>query len=83
MEAKKIVHVHLKKPSEAHEGQQDFYFGSIRAIFSVLTRDDIGRTYGSLTSSSIMKNGGVFENKKCTINVSEIVRNKKNTTKGV
>lgn len=76
MESKKIIHVHLKTPRA--DGQQDFYFGSLRAIYSVLTKDDIGRNYGSLTSSSISKNGGFFENKNCTIRVTEIVRSKKN-----
>ena len=76
MESKKIIHVHLKNPTE--DGQQDFYFGSLRAIYSVLTKEQIGRTYGSLTSSSISKSGGFFENKCCVIRIAELVRSKKN-----
>lgn len=75
MESKKVIHVHLKNPP-AEGGQQDYYFGSFRAIYSVLTKEDIGRTYGSLTSSSIQKNGGFFENKCCTIRIAEIIRSK-------
>ena len=75
MESKKIVHVHLKNPAE--NGKQDFYFGSLRAIYSVLTKEQVGRTYASLTSSSINKNGGVFENKCCTIRITDIIRNKR------
>ena len=75
MESKKVVHVHLKNPTP--EGQQDFYFGSLKAIYSVLTRENIGRTYASLTASSISRNGGFFENNRCTIRIEEIVRSKR------
>ena len=75
MESKKVIHVHLKNPTP--DGQQDFYFGSLRAIYSVLSVADIGRNYTSLTAKSIFKNGGFFENKRCTIRISEVIRNKR------
>ena len=76
MESKKIIHVHLKDPAE--DGRQDFYFGSLRAIYGTLTKEHIGRSYASLTASSIYKNGGVFENRNCVIRISEIARNRRN-----
>lgn len=74
MESNKVVHVHLK---DVREGDQsDFYFGSIRAIYDTLTEEQIGRSYNSLISSSIKRQGGIFENKKCVIRVAQMQRRK-------
>lgn len=74
MESNKIVHVHLKNPHPS--GIQDYYFGSLKAIYDILTKEDIGRSYASLTANSIYKNGGIFENAKCTIRISDLIRSK-------
>lgn len=71
MESKKIVHVHLKEP---FEGKEDYYFGSLRAIYATIPEVAIGLTYKSLTAKKFSR----YENKKCVINVDEIKRNQRN-----
>lgn len=68
MESKKIVHVHLKEP---YEGKEDYYFGSLRAIYATIPEVVIGLTYKSLTAKKFSR----YENKRCVINVDEIKRN--------
>ena len=68
MEAKKIYHVRLREP---YEGKTDYYFGSIKAIYSVLPVDVVGIKYNSLTAKKLVK----YEGKKCVINVDVIRRN--------
>lgn len=66
---KKVVHVQLKEP---REGQKEHhYFGSLSAIYTELTPEDVGRTYESLKSKKI---GGFLETKKSIIRIGEIVR---------
>ena len=74
MISKYVVHVFLKNPKEGQE--QNYYFGSMKAIYSVLSVEDIGRTHDSLRTLSIKSNGGVFENRHCVIRIAEIVRSK-------
>lgn len=40
MADRKIIHLHLNG--------QDYYFGSMAAIYSTLTKEEIGVSYGSL-----------------------------------
>lgn len=70
MESKKIVHVHLKEP---YEGKEDYYFGSLRAIYATIPEVVIGLTYKSLTAKKFSR----YENKKCVIIVDEFKRNKR------
>lgn len=73
----KIVHVQLKEPAEGQH--EHYYFGSLTAIFSVLSSDDIGRTYDSLKMVSIEKKlGGYLETRKAIIRIGELVRQKGN-----
>lgn len=68
MESKKIVHVHLKEP---FEGKEDYYFGSLRAIYATIPEVLIGLTYKSLTAKKFAR----YENKKCVIIVDVLKRN--------
>lgn len=66
---KKVVHVQLKEP---REGQKEHhYFGSLSAIYTELTPEDVGRTYESLKAKKL---GGFLETKKSIIRIGEIVR---------
>lgn len=66
---RKIVHVQLKEP---REGQKEHhYFGSLSAIYTELTPEDVGRTYESLKAKKL---GGYLETKKSIIRIGEIVR---------
>lgn len=71
----KVVHLHLKKPKN---GQSDFYFGSVLAIYSVLTREDMGAHYRTITQAIFRS--GTYENKKCVVRLGELIR--KRHTKG-
>lgn len=68
MESKKIVHVHLKEP---YEGKEDYYFGSLRAIYTVLPEVVVGLRYKSLTAKKFSR----YENKRCVIIVDALIRN--------
>lgn len=70
---KKVVHVQLKEP---RDGQKEHhYFGSLSAIYTELTPEDVGRTYESVKGMSIEKKlGGFLETKKSIIRIGEIVR---------
>nr|DAX83471.1 MAG TPA: hypothetical protein [Caudoviricetes sp.] len=71
----KVVHLHLKEP---RNGQSDFYFGSVLAMYSVLTREDVGAHYRTITQ--VLLHSGVYENKKCIVRLGELIR--KRQTKG-
>ena len=65
----KVVHLHLKKP---RDGQSDFYFGSVLAMYSVLTREDMGAHYRTITQA--LFRSGMYENKKCIVRLGELIR---------
>jgi hypothetical protein len=49
MEAKKIVHLQFKEP---YNGETDFYFGSLKAIYDTVPIGAVGITYKSLTNAT-------------------------------
>lgn len=65
----KVIHVHLI------QGRKNYYFGSIPAIYSTLTADDIGIRQCSLERVGLSK-GGVVLNKKAIISAGELIRSK-------
>lgn len=66
----KVIHVQLI------QGRKSYYFGSIPAIYSVLSADDIGIRQSSLERIGLSK-GGVVLNKKAIIKAGESIRSKK------
>lgn len=60
--------MHLAEP---YNGKQDYYFGSIVAIYSTIPESVLGVKYTSLISKKFTG----YENKKCVIKVDEIIRN--------
>ncbi len=60
----KVVHIRL---NETINGESDFYFGSLRAIYDVIPQDKVGITYGSLTNA--LRGKSEYRNKKCIIKV--------------
>ena len=66
----KVIHVQLI------QGRKSYYFGSIPAIYSVLSADDIGIRQSSLERIDLSK-GGVVLNKKAIIKAGELIRSKK------
>ena len=63
----KVIHVQLL------QGRRNYYFGSIPAIYSVLTAEDIGITQSSLERVGLSK-GGVVLNKRAAIRAGELIR---------
>lgn len=68
----KVIHVQLL------QGRKNYYFGSIPAVYSVLTAEEIGIKQVSLERVGLSK-GGVVLNKKAHISAGELIRSK--TTK--
>ena len=58
---RKIFHVYVKC------SKIDYYFGSMKAIFSTLNKDCIGIQYQSLVSYFHTNDTGLYENTKCFI----------------
>ena len=69
MEAKKIVHLQFKEP---YNGETDFYFGSLKAIYDTVPIGAVGITYKSLTNATRGRNE--YENKKVLIRIGQIQR---------
>ena len=65
----KVIHVHLMN------GRKNYYFGSIPAIYSVLTAEEIGIKQCSLERIGLSK-GGVVLNRKACIRAGELIRSK-------
>ncbi len=71
----KVIHVQLI------QGRRNYYFGSIPAIYSVLSAEDIGSRQCSLERVGLSK-GGVVLNKKAIIRAGELIRSKTATEHG-
>lgn len=71
-ESTKIVHVELKQPADGQK--KHYYFGSLKAIYDTLSRDDVGCVYTSLTNGNYGWNGDVLETKKAIIRTGEVLR---------
>ena len=63
----KVIHVQLL------QGRKNYYFGSIPAIYSVLTAEDVGITQSSLERVGLSK-GGVVLNKRAAIRAGDLIR---------
>ena len=57
----KVIHVHLTRPV-ARTKQRDWYFGSISAVYSVFTPEEVGATRGYLLHAGLSGNGTVVTN---------------------
>ena len=66
MKHQKVIHVHLRGK------RKDYYFGSIAAIFTVLTPEDVGATYDYLRHAGL-SGGGTVMTKTAIIKQSTII----------
>ena len=48
----KVIHVHLTHPTEGTR-RRDWYFSSIKAVFSVFKPDQVGATYNYLRHAGL------------------------------
>lgn len=62
----KVVHVHLVGK------RKDYYFSSISAVFTVLTREDIGVSLHWLLNAGLSK-GHVVHNDKAVIKSAKLI----------
>lgn len=63
----KVVHLKLNEP---HNGDTDFYFGSLKAIYDTIPKECIGIAYKSLTNA--LRGKSEYENRHCTIKVGQL-----------
>lgn len=54
----KVIHVHLTHPIDGTK-QRDWYFGSITAVFTELTAEQIGATKSYLLHAGLSGNGTI------------------------
>lgn len=71
MESKKVVHVSLK--TQLYNNKSDWYFGSVAAIYDVLTPEILGIKQSTLMQYLWHRNGE-YENDKCKVSTSELIR---------
>ena len=68
----KVIHVHLTRPIEGTK-QRDWYFGSISAVYTVFSPDQIGATKAYLQHAGLTGNGTVIT-KWAIIKQSRLIR---------
>lgn len=70
-----IYHVHLFRDDIT---VQDYYFGSISAIYDLFNKDDVGIVASSLYNLNMDEyKNPVYENKKCRIRKSSLITKNK------
>ncbi len=67
----KVIHVHLTRPIEGTR-RKDWYFSSIKAVFSVFTPEHVGATYNYLRHAGLSGNGTVVT-KRAIIKQSTLI----------
>jgi hypothetical protein len=68
----KVIHVHIF--SRPRGQRKDYYFSSITAVYSVLTKEEIGASKNYLLHAGLSGNGSLIT-KKAIINQSELISN--------
>ena len=67
----KVIHVHLTHPTEGPR-RRDWYFSSIKAVFSVFKPDQVGATYNYLRHAGLSGNGSIIT-KRAIIKQSTLI----------
>lgn len=67
----KVIHVHLTGRTGTE--RRDYYFGSISAVYTVLSSEDVGASKNYLLHAGLSGNGTVCT-RKAIIKQSEIIR---------
>lgn len=71
----KVIHVHL------FNGRKNYYFGSISAIYSKLTAEQVGMTKNTLLHAGLT-DGGCVMTKRAMIIQSHLIRNEQDGSNG-
>ena len=75
----KVIHVHITRPIEGTK-RRDWYFGSISAVYTVLTAEQIGATKGYLLHAGLSGNGTVVT-KYAIIKQSTLIKSSRTSLK--
>lgn len=67
----KVIHVHLTHPIEGTR-RKDWYFSSIKAVFTVFTAEQVGATYNYLRHVGLSGNGSIIT-KRAIIKQSTLI----------
>lgn len=67
----KVIHVHLTRPIDGTK-RKDWYFSSIKAVFSVFTAEQVGVSYNYLRHAGLSGNGTVIT-KRAIIKQSTLI----------
>lgn len=70
----KVIHVHIFSRPKGQK--KDYYFSSITAIFSILTKEDIGVGKNYLLHAGLSGNGSIAT-RKAIIKQSELISNRR------
>ncbi|MDE6860339.1 MAG: hypothetical protein K2J65_08000 [Duncaniella sp.] len=68
----KVIHVHLIHPVDGMK-QRDWYFGSISAVYTVFTAEQVGASKGYLLHAGLSGNGTVMT-KRAIIKQSTLIK---------
>lgn len=68
----KVIHVHIYSRPKGQ--RKDYYFSSITAVYSILTKEDIGVGKNYLLHAGLSGNGSIIT-KKAIIKQSELISN--------
>ena len=71
----KIYHVHFYEPVN---DKYDYYFGSLSAVYTVFTTEQIGCGLTSLWSNAKITETTPYVGRRCTIACGEIIRKTSN-----
>ena len=74
----KVIHVHIFSRPKGQ--RKDYYFSSITAVFSTLTKEDIGVGKNYLLHAGLSGNGSIVT-KKAIIKQSELISNSRTQEK--
>lgn len=75
----KVIHVHIYTRPKGQ--RKDYYFSSITAVYSILTKEDIGVGKNYLLHAGLSGNGSIIT-KKAIIKQSELISNSKQKENG-
>lgn len=70
----KVIHVHLLVGT--HNGLKDFYFTSISAVYTELSREEVGASLGYLQHAGLSGNGTVIT-KRAIIKQATLISGKR------
>ena len=71
MESKKVIRIELK--TQSVDGQNEFFFGSIAAVYDKLSAKHLGVTQKTM-ANYLWHRGGMYENELCKVTTGEIIR---------